>query len=356
MEWHVPYLTADLPGVGGVIRETVEDFVVEEVPAYLPAGQGEHTFFWVEKRGISTMLLVKQLAQALGCAPQAIGTAGLKDARAVARQMFSVHGIPPARVMALELERAHILWARRHPHKLRTGHLKGNRFTVRIRHVEPGAADRAAAILDRLLQRGVPNGYDAQRFGRRGDNHELGLLLLREGRAGFRRRGLRYPDPRLRRLFVSALQSALFNQYLTARLCAGTMDDLLPGDLAKKLDTGGLFVVEEVEAERPRLQRWEISPTGPIYGYKMLAAQRDAGALEADILRRADLTAEDFRRVKAKGSRRPLRYRPVGLTWTMEDATTLRLTFFAPKGSFATMLLREVMKTAKEVPCPSSDG
>jgi tRNA pseudouridine13 synthase len=345
LDWTLPYLTEDLPGVGGVTRQEIEDFIVEEVPAYEPCGEGEHTFFRVRKRDVPSMALLKEIARKLSVSRRKISCAGLKDARAVAEQTFSAHFVPPERILALELENAEVLWAKLHTNKLRTGHLRGNRFTLRLREVVPDAAERAEAITQVLLARGVPNGYGRQRFGNYGDNAEIGLLLLRDDQAGLAEHGLRrYPSRRMRRFFISALQSALFNQVLARRIQAGTMDDLLLGDIAKKEDTGGLFIVEDVAVERPRVTAWEISATGPIYGYKMFAPHDEAAALEAEILAAANLTPEEFRSVRAKGTRRPLRYYPDGLSYQMEDEQTLVVSFFAPKGAYATLLLRELMK------------
>ena len=189
----------------------------------------------------------------------------------MARQTLSVHNVPPETLEALSLPNARILWAKRHTNKLRSGHLKGNRFTLRIRNVVPEAASRAATILECLAARGVPNGYGEQRFGNRGTNHEVGLLLLRNDRKGLQAHGIRHLSRQMRSFLISALQSALFNQVLAARIAQDTMDDLLPGDVAKKTDTGGMFTVEDVAAERPRVKAWDISATGPIYGYKMLS-------------------------------------------------------------------------------------
>ncbi len=345
LNWEISYLTSDLPGIGGKLRVEIDDFVVEEVPAYEPCGVGEHTFFSVEKRDISTLALIQQIARALGVSEREISSAGLKDARAVARQTLSVQWVPPETLMALTLDKAHILWAKRHTNKLRSGHLRGNRFTLRLRDVAPGAETRAAAIVEQLLARGVPNGYGQQRFGNRGDNHEMGLLLLRNDRAALRAHGIHHLSYKMRQFLISAVQSALFNTVLAARIERGLLDDVLPGDVARKEETGGIFIVEDADVERPRAKTWEISATGPIYGYKMLTAQAEAGALEATILEEAGLTPADFRPFQAKGSRRPLRYYPAGLTWQMEGLDVLTLSFFAPKGAYATMLLRELMKT-----------
>ena len=344
LNWEIPYLTGALPGVGGAIRDETEDFVVEEVPAYEPCGEGEHTFFGVEKRDVSTLVLIREIAGALGVSEREISSAGLKDARAVARQTLCVQWVPPEKIMALDLPKARILWAKRHTNKLRSGHLRGNRFTIRIRDVVPDAAVRAEAIASQLLSRGVPNGYGRQRFGNRGDNHEVGLLLLRNDRPGLREHGVHHVSRKMRQFFVSAVQSSLFNAVLAVRIQGGTMDDVLLGDIAKKTETGGIFTVENVAAESPRAKAWEISATGPIFGYKMLAAKDDAGALESQVLADANIPLDAFRPFNAKGSRRPLRYHPEGLQWEMEADDVLCVSFFAPKGAYATMLLRELMK------------
>lgn len=342
--WKIPHLTADVPGVGGTIRERVEDFVVEEVAAYEPSGKGEHTYVRIEKHGVSTFDVINAIAAELGLSRQAIGSAGLKDTHAVARQTLSLHFADPDAVRDLEIENVEVLWVDKHRNKLRPGHLRGNHFTIRIRDVDPEAPVRARAILEALGTRGVPNAYGPQRFGNRGDNHIIGLYLVRRDEEGLRRRGIHRPSGRMRRFYVNALQSALFNQVLSWRIREATMDAVILGDIAKKETTGGIFTVEDVDAEQPRVEAWEISPTGPMFGYKLMEAEAEAGAIEDEILGAVDLTLEDFRSVRARGLRRPLRYNPEGLSWEMEDKRTLLVHFFAPKGSYATMLLDELMK------------
>ena len=356
LDWRVPYLTNDLPGIGGVIRNAPEDFIVDEVPAYAPCGEGEHTYFRVEKRNITTMQLVRQIAEKLKLPPHAISYAGLKDACAVARQTFSVQFVPVETVEALELQNACVLWVNRHRNKLRVGHLRGNRFTLCIRGVVPDAQARAAAILEVLSRHGVPNAYGPQRFGNRGDNAVAGFQLL-QGEAGQNRdagqnqgaalqaMGIHHLSRGLRELFLSSLQSALFNQVVAHRINDGTVDTVISGDVARKEDTGGVFTVDDVAADRLRADAWEISATGPIYGYKMMEAQGTAGGIEQRILAEAGLTLDDFRVINERGLRRPLRFNPAGLTWQVEGAGQVRLSFFAPKGSFATVVLRELMKT-----------
>ena len=38
-----------------------DSFLVEEIPAYLPTGQGEHTYLWIEKQNLTTLEAVGKL-------------------------------------------------------------------------------------------------------------------------------------------------------------------------------------------------------------------------------------------------------------------------------------------------------
>src|SRR5919204_4114931 len=104
-----PYLTPELPGVGGRIKVRPEDFEVEEIPAYEPCGSGEHLFLWIEKRGVGAEWFVKEIARRLGVAAGEVGTAGLKDRHAVARQWVSVPAGVEARLPQLEGEGLRVL-------------------------------------------------------------------------------------------------------------------------------------------------------------------------------------------------------------------------------------------------------
>jgi tRNA pseudouridine13 synthase len=93
------------------------------------------------------------------------------------------------------------------------------------------------------------------------------------------------------------------------------------------------------------MQAWEISPTGPMFGAKMRLPESDALVSEERVLERAGLSHATFAKHTklGEGTRRSSRVRPVG--WEVcaeEDAVMLR--FELPPGSYATSLLREVMK------------
>src|SRR5947208_343351 len=160
-----PLLTADLPGVGGRIKVEPEDFEVEEIPAYEPSGQGDFLYLWVEKRDMGAEYFERQVARRLGIGPGEVGTAGLKDRRAVTRQMVSVPASVEPRLGPLDGDGIKVLSVGRHSNKLRAGHLHGNRFRILIRDAAADA-DALTAILDRIRQQGLPNYYGPQRFGR----------------------------------------------------------------------------------------------------------------------------------------------------------------------------------------------
>jgi tRNA pseudouridine13 synthase len=355
----LPYLTEGLPGTGGTLRARQEDFVVDEEPAYLPSGAGDHVFVRIEKRGLATPVAVAQLARALGVRDRDIGVAGMKDRHAVTTQWLSLPPpITPEAALAVALDHIRVLEAVRHPHKLRTGHVRANRFRLRVREVGPDAADLARAILERLaLAPGTPNWFGEQRFGRDGDNAARGRELV----AGTRRRG----DRRMDRLMVSALQSELFNHWLTARLADGLYRSALAGDLMHKVG-GGLFGCEDPAVDTRRVVAGEVVPTGPMFGVAMRAPApgSPAAAREAAILDAAGLTVESFASVRAiaEGTRRDAAIPVREVAVTMEDPSTLEVAFALPGGAYATAVMREVMKPAfipgpgTEVDGPGVDG
>jgi len=212
-----------------------ERFIVEEIPAYTPSGEGTHTFLWIEKRGLTTFDAIARFAKAFAVPARDVGYAGLKDKQATTRQWLSVPGLDPERARATPGDdTARVLEAARHGNKLRLGHLRGNRFEVVL--AGPATDEELAALRTRFAElsaRGVPNRYGEQRFGADAANAARGLALLRGER--------QERDKRKRRLFLSAVQSAVFNRALELRATRGALTDVLLGDVLKKTETGGLF-------------------------------------------------------------------------------------------------------------------
>jgi tRNA pseudouridine13 synthase len=352
-----PLVTSDLPGAGGTIRAAPEDFEVEELPVYLPSGQGTHLFLWVEKRGRNTREVASEIARALKVPERDVGVAGQKDRLALTRQFLSVPNAPGRQAQGLAGEGWRVLSAKAHGNKLKTGHLAGNRFRIRVRGATPGAAARARAAGEALAARGLPNLYGPQRFGRGGSNVPLGRALVLGGDDPQLPRARR--DRFLRRIAISAYQSWLFNRVLADRVRDGAFASALPGDLMKKLATGGLFTCESPEADGPRVASFEISPTGPMFGHRMMSPQGEALAREGRILSEEGLTLERFAPLgpDAEGTRRPMRL-PLALTVCEEDdaAGSFVVDFSLPKGSFATAVLREVLKSEVPEELPEEKG
>ncbi len=405
------YLTADLPGVGGKIRERPEDFLVDEQPLYQPAGSGEHIYMLLEKRNLTTFDLFDIVRKHFGVDRKAIGYAGLKDRIAITRQVISVH-VPGKKIEdfpQLVHERVNVLWADYHTNKLRQGHLAGNRFSIRIRGVNPLDVRTVQRVLERLEKLGVPNRFGEQRFGAACNNHLVGRALVamdfeeatrallgplpggtfniaaREHFAAGRlaeamdeyppackaeRRvlmalyrganaatAMRQIDEPSARYMLSAFQSAVFNRVLDQRLATGTLGSLAAGDLAMKHENRAVFAVDEAVASDPttaeRLAKLEISPSGPMWGESMMRASGETDAVELAALAEMELTPEQLTAFGAKfpgmieGARRPLRVPIIdpdvegGLD---EHGPFIRVAFELPRGAFATVVMREIMK------------
>jgi len=340
----LPFATPELPGVAALFKAVPEDFRVDEIPAYLPFGEGSHLFLLVEKRGKNTREVAAAIAKALGVRERDTGIAGQKDRHAVTTQWLSVEGVDPSRAIGLSGDGFRILEAKLHRNKLRLGHLRGNRFQIRLRGVDEPGVEQVRTIAAALEVRGMPNYYGPQRFGRRGDNAEVGRLILQGSDDPRVRRAQR--DPRMRRFLVSAFQSEVFNRVLAARLEDRSWDDPRPGDVIEKLASGGLFVCSEPAVDRERVQRFECSITGPLPGSRIdPAVQGEPAALEAHLLAEAGVTAEQLRgSADARGARRALRL-PIHLEIDV-DHEGLLLRFELPPGAYATAVLRELTKSA----------
>jgi tRNA pseudouridine13 synthase len=341
----LPLVTADLPGSGGTVRAAPEDFRVDEVPAYLPAGAGPHLYLRIEKRGRTTRDAVRALARALGVPERDAGFAGMKDKDAVTTQWLSFPVARDPDPAALAAPGLAVLEVSRHGNKLRTGHVRANVFSILVRG---GDAARARAAAEALAARGLPNFFGPQRFGAVGRNAAVGRALLCGEETPEVRRAAR--DRFLRRLSLSAYQALLFNRWLAERMADGLFAAALLGDVMKKLDTGGLFDCADPATDGPRVARFEISPAGPMFGHRLRAASGEALAREERVLRAEGIALADFARGggEAEGTRRAARL-PARIA-IAEEAGGYRARFELPKGSYATVVLRELMKGEAAVP------
>lgn len=393
-------LTSDLPGAGGVLRRAPEDFQVEEIPLYAPCGEGEHLYFEVWKRGISTFEAVRRIAKGLGVPEATVAYAGLKDARAVTTQWMSVEARHEAALRSLAFRDMRLSGFRRHGNRLRVGHLLGNRFRIVVRDAAPDGFERARAVLDVLVRRGCPNYFMEQRFGARLNSHLCGEAIVRRDHAGFLRHLLggpselegdprlrearrlfdegrlreafaampircrtekkalhallRFGDPerayfavpkRMRQMFASSFQSRLFNAILERRVAE--VDRLAEGDLAYLHRNGAVFLVTDPAAEQPRCDAFEVSPSGPIWGTLTPIAQGRPGEVEREILGATGLSPESFEvggGLRLKGRRRPLRVPLEEVSLEPLSDRAFAVGFTLPPGSFATAVMAEITK------------
>lgn len=340
----LPYLTSSIGPIQAEFRSTPEDFEVEEVPAYAPSGAGEHVFAFIEKRGLTTKDAVRLLCESVGADPKTAGWAGLKDRHAITRQWISIGGTSPGALRQVKVEGIRVLEAALHPQKLRTGHLRANRFRIRLRQVDLSRIDELRRVLSEIETQGLPNYYGEQRFGREGDNAERALRWVRgetrAPRSGFQRK-----------LQMSALQSEIFNRCVAARVQTSTLGKVFAGDLMKKHASGGLFVAPDVHDTQARADAWEISPTGPIFGAKMRWPEGDARVREEALLQQSGLTLDHLAQWKrvAPGTRRFVRIPVPKADVTVSDHT-VDLDFTLPAGSYATILMREILKRDAQPP------
>lgn len=338
------------------LKREPADFVVDEEPAYAPDGVGDHLYVRFEKTGLDTDEAIRRIARALSVDAREAGVAGKKDRHAVTTQWASFLRGDTEQARALNLPQIRVLEVSRHKNKIRTGHLRGNRFALRLRDVRAasGAVDLASiqGALGRLSAIGLPAYYGEQRFGV--DNLKRARAWLVDGGPAPR-------HPGERKFLVSVLQSSIFNELCAARLAMPHgLASIVHGDVVKKDDTGGLFVAEDTEEVQARALRFEVSPTGPMFGVSMRSAEHEAKALEEAALARHGLDADKLARFAkfGEGTRRIYRFRVRGYEGgeTTPEARLeghdLVLRFSLPSGAYATTLVRELVSEPTTVKAP----
>jgi tRNA pseudouridine13 synthase len=337
-------------------KQSARDFVVEEIPLYEFSGEGEHLILFVRKKNLSTSEMIGQIARYLGIKNKEIGYAGLKDKHAMTKQYISIHKKHEEAIDNFLHESIKIISKNYHGNKIRIGHLRGNRFYIKLKKVNPTSAKKIDEALKNISNIGMPNFFGYQRFGNDGDNHILGEKLAK-GMA-------RERNPRVKKLLINAYQSHLFNLWLSRRLEinslvrsfeASEIETLLnmPNDEIKKLKQqthpfklidgdvmehyphGRLFDFEGDEHDFERFNARDISVTGLLCGKKVKIASGMARDIEKDF--DDDISVDGARRyawvypTEIEG-----RFNPVEAQYEMN--------FTLPKGSYATVLIEEIAK------------
>ena len=318
-------------------RQQPEDFIVTEMLGFELTGDGEHLWLEVEKTGLNTVDVARQLASLAGVKERDVAYAGLKDRHAVATQWFSLPGKSVAQLPETEQSGWRILRQVRNSRKLGRGSHRGNRFVITLRDVMI-APDELGHWQRELTTTGCPNYFGPQRFGHDGGNLDKAKALFAGTlKAGRHQRGL----------YLSAARSWLFNQVLAQRVSDGTWHRQIAGDVMALSGSASVFRAETDDATlTARLASGDIHPTGPLWGRGDLPTAADAARLESRI---AGTLAEFSAGLAVAGmtqERRPLRVIPEALTLAMPEAGQLVATFSLPRGAFATSVLREMVQAA----------
>jgi len=342
-----------------VFNSSPRDFTVEEIPLYEFTGEGEHLVLKVRKKEMTTWEMLDAISNHVGIPRRDMGYAGLKDKHAMTIQHISVLAIHEEKLKAFAHEKIKILDMVRHNNKIRIGHLKGNRFKIRLKKVLGVQKDKLDSVLKWINENGVPNYFGNQRFGTDGNNWEDGKKLI-EGK-------LKIRDKKTKEFLIGAYQSYLFNAWLCKRMelnhllqkfteneteqilnlpegsLKGTKAQphffkLVEGDMMMHYPYGRLFIVEDLQEEAKRFEAKDIAPVGLLPGKKTKQAEHTAGLLEAPF-------NED---INLNGARR---YAWIQVTDIysnyVEEKAHYELGFTLPKGSYATNVL-DVLRGSQE--------
>ena len=425
-------------GIGGKIRQLLDDFVVEEllvdgslaevsapVESWEPAGEGRYLICVLVKRRWDTFLAVRTVAERLRISQKRIRFAGIKDTKALTAQHISLQNVSPNKVLDVQIKDITVYPQRFSRERMYSQLIRGNRFHITIRGIDHPASvieERAKSVQEEIERLGgVPNFFGHQRFGTirpnthqigkyltRGDAEKAALVFLaepsihenpeaREARQQLQDtmnfeealerfpRFLRYerfmlrhltkcPNDfvgafrelprRLRKLFVQAYQSYLFNRFLSERIRKGIpLNEPQIGDYTIKLDENGIPTEEYDQATETNLQTIEqlvkegkMCVAAPLVGPEQPPSKGIQGEIEQAILESENVTPEQFKipfmpEATAEGRVRAI-LNPV-LNLLQEEISKdkentgkqmMKLGFTLNRGSYATVILREFMK------------
>ncbi len=370
----INFYSTDTPGTGGRLREHFEAFVVSEVPVKKVLWEnGEYTHFTLEKTNYDTLRAISVLSRALGVSRKRFGFAGTKDRRAVTRQRMAVWRVSPERLKALDLKDLRLSDFKKSCDRLLVGDLIGNDFQITLRDAELADEASIRECLSQMQTRGVPNYFGYQRFGvMRPNTHVIGRQMVKDDiegavmsyladyydaerddarearrelketgdfkaalqnfpkRLGYERTmldhlykhptdyagALRKLHKKLRQMFVHGYQSYLFNLILSG---------LIEREVALK----------DVEI--------------PLFGFESTFSDGVQGEIEREVLGAEETTPADFRlpALPELGSRGAMRQAVLlpDVEYRCNDDGSITFSFFLSKGNYATMVMREIMKT-----------
>ncbi|RQD66596.1 tRNA pseudouridine(13) synthase TruD [Campylobacter hepaticus] len=337
-----------------------DDFVVREKPLYEFNGKGEHLVLYINKKDLTTNEALKILSQASGAKMRDFGYAGLKDKQGSTFQYLSMPKKFESFLEHFSHPKLKILEIFTHENKLRIGHLKGNSFFIRLKKVLPSDALKLEQVLINLDKQGFANYFGYQRFGKFKDNYKEAFEILR---------GKKMKNVKMKEFLLSAFQSEFFNRYLSKRVelshfvndfsvnelmqIYGISKDevkelkkqknffkLLKGEVLGHYPFGKCFLCEDLDAELERFNARDISAMGLLMGAKAYEIQKGLALnLENEIFK-------DILEFKSQmqGSRRFMWGYLKDLKWRYDQQKAhFCMEFFLEKGSYATVVLEEIL-------------
>jgi tRNA pseudouridine13 synthase len=323
-------------------KTQLEDFQVEEVLGFEPAGEGEHCLLWIEKVDRNTNDVATEIAKRLGLRKRLVSHCGLKDRHAVTRQWFSLHlpGRESPEPKELESESVRVLKITRHLRKLHRGSHDANRFLIRLRDCNfshSGCQQR----WEQICRRGVPNYFGPQRFGFDGNNIVQSMQFM-SGK-------IEVKDRLLRGILISAARSFVFNSVVAKRVADRNWDTLLDGEVFGFADNRSLVLPENLRGdEADRVKAGELELTAPLWGNGEPLSRSEVRRIEDDVVSEQNELVSGLAQFNLRQERRVIRLRPTEPTLEWSDnsesdtADSVVLRFQLPKGTYATTLLKEL--------------
>ena len=338
-----------------VFKQNKDDFVVTEIPLYEFPGEGEHLVLKIRKKDLATWDAIEILAKFLNCSSRDFGYAGLKDKNAMTVQSISVHRKYEEKLKSFQHENLKILETTYHNNKIKVGHLKGNKFFIRLKRVGAIEKRKIEEALGLIVTNGIPNYFGFQRFGIDGDNYKKGKDII-DGKLKEKRRNLK-------QMYINAYQSYLFNSWLSKRIEISKLIEafepkeiyqrlnlpldvvkqmkkqkhpfkLITGDLLSHYPFGKIFTIEDLDEESQKFNDRDRVPTGLLSGKRVKNSVDLAYEIEKEFEAH---TGED-------GARRFAWIFPEDISSNYkEDKNWMELQFYLPKGSYATEVIAEII-------------
>ena len=321
----------------GRIKQLPDDFVVEEELAFPFSGEGEHVYLQIRKTSQNTMWAAGLLAKHFSVKERDIGYAGLKDRHAITTQWMSLPAkfATDEKIKSFACPDIDIIDVQRHTGKLRKGAIKNNRFKIIVRNIKINDAELKQR-LESIIQTGVPNYFDEQRFGL----HRQNLIAAEKMFKGEFR-----PRRAKQRLYLSAARSWLFNLILAKRVITKCWSSGLDGDVFILDGSKKYFHAEYMdEILANRIIANDIHPTAALWGCGELQTTSEARRLELSIFDNWTAWCRQLEKSRMNQQRRALRVMPGDLQHVYDSNNQLlELCFSLPAGAYATNVIRELI-------------